>query len=31
MKLFIWESVMYMTESYHNGGGVAVVADTLDG
>ena len=30
MKLFIWESVDNITGSYHNGGGVAVCAATLE-
>ena len=30
MKLFIWNNLSYITFSFHNNGGVAVVADTLD-
>lgn len=30
MKLYIWEDLGGLTESWHDGGGVAVVAETLD-
>jgi hypothetical protein len=30
MKIFIWESVSKLTSSRHSGGGLTVLADTLD-
>lgn len=30
MKVFIWEMVSHCTTNYHDGGGVLVVAETLD-
>jgi hypothetical protein len=30
MKMFIWEYVSELTVSYHDGGGVVVVASTLE-
>ena len=30
MKLFIWESLDGLTDSYHDGGGLVVVAEDLD-
>jgi hypothetical protein len=30
MKIFIWENVSHVSDSYHGGGGVAVVAATLE-
>ncbi len=29
-KMFIWENVGGLTESYHDGGGVLVIAGSLD-
>ncbi len=30
MKMFIWQSVSGLTDSYHDGGGLAVVAASLE-
>lgn len=30
MKMYIWESATHVTDSYHNGGGFAVVAESLE-
>lgn len=30
MKLFIWDYLCELTDSYHNGGGLVVVAEDLD-
>jgi hypothetical protein len=30
MKIFIWQGVSGITDSYHDGGGVAVIAEDLE-
>lgn len=30
MKIFIWENVEHLTTNWHNGGGLTVVAESLD-
>jgi hypothetical protein len=30
MKLFVWEHVSALTERYHDGGGVTIIAESLE-
>lgn len=30
MKLFIWDSVGHLTDNWHNGGGLAVIDESLE-